>query len=139
MTNGLQASPVGPTLSLSSTMSTNSNEKHLTCLDSPTPSVGIVVARLIELEPKKDCWWRIAHDWYTQVVTKFPRCGKLHHHLGPLSYKAEGKELCRVYHFVTLVGKLPYDVNKSLTCFIIEGNNFLQFLLPKNLNIVLIC
>jgi len=42
-------------------------------------------------------------------------------------------------YLLTLVGKLPYDVNKSLTCFIIEGNNFLQFLLPKNLNIVLIC
>ena len=39
---------------------------------------------------------------------------------------------------VALVGKLPYGVNKSLTCLIIEGNDFLQYLLPKNLNIVLI-
>ena len=39
----------------------------------------------------------------------------------------------------TLVGKLTYDVNKSLICLIIEGNDFLQFLLLKNLNIVLIC
>ncbi|HWY35381.1 MAG TPA: hypothetical protein VNX68_12100 [Nitrosopumilaceae archaeon] len=31
-----------------------------------------------------------------------------------------------------LVGKLPYDVNKTLTCFIIEGNDFLLFLLEKN-------
>jgi len=33
---------------------------------------------------------------------------------------------------ITLVGKLPYDVNKTLTCLIIEGNDFSQFLLQKN-------
>jgi hypothetical protein len=31
-----------------------------------------------------------------------------------------------------LVGKLPYDINKTLTSLIIEGNNVLQFLLQKN-------
>jgi len=43
-------------------MSTNSNEKHLAYPDSPTPSMGIVVARLMELEPEKDHWQRIARD-----------------------------------------------------------------------------
>jgi hypothetical protein len=33
---------------------------------------------------------------------------------------------------VALVGKLPYNVNKTLTCLITEGNDFLQFLLQKN-------
>jgi hypothetical protein len=32
----------------------------------------------------------------------------------------------------TLVGKLPHDINKTLTSLIIEGNDFLQFLLQKN-------
>jgi len=31
-----------------------------------------------------------------------------------------------------LVGKLPYNVNKTLICLITEGNDFLQFLLQKN-------
>jgi len=81
-------------------MSTNSNEKHLAHPDSPTLSVGIVAARLMELEPEKDRWWRIACDWYAQVVAEFPGRGKLHHHLEPLSCEAEGKELHRVYHFI---------------------------------------
>jgi len=33
---------------------------------------------------------------------------------------------------LALVGKLPYDINKTLTSLIIEGNDFLQFLLQKN-------
>jgi hypothetical protein len=41
------------TLLLSSMVSTNSNEKHLACPNSPTLSMGIITARLIELEPEK--------------------------------------------------------------------------------------
>jgi len=100
VTNGLQASPVGSTLSLSGTKSTSSNEKHPARPDSPTPSVGIVAARLMELEPERDRWRRIARDWYAQVVAEFPGRGKLHHHLGLLSREAEGEELRGVYHFV---------------------------------------
>jgi hypothetical protein len=102
VTNRLRASPVGSTLSLSGTMSTNSNEKHLARPDSPTPSVGvgIVAARPMELEPKKDRWQRIARDWYAKVVAEFPGRGKLHHHLGLLSREAEGEKLRGVYHFV---------------------------------------
>jgi hypothetical protein len=32
----------------------------------------------------------------------------------------------------SLVGKLPYDINKTLTSLITEGNDFLQFLLQQN-------
>ena len=36
------------------------------------------------------------------------------------------------FSYYSLVGKLPYDVNKTLTCLITEGNDFLLFLLQKN-------
>jgi protein SMG6 len=99
--NGLRASPVGSTVSLSGgAMSTTSSEKHLAHLNSPTPSVGIVAARLMELEPEKDRWRGIACDWYARVVAEYPGRGKLHHHLGLLSREAEGEELRGVYHFV---------------------------------------
>jgi hypothetical protein len=62
--------------------------------------VGIIAARLMELEPEKDWWRRIARDWYTNVVAEFPGRGKLHHHLGLLSHEAKGEELHAVYHFV---------------------------------------
>jgi len=54
----------------------------------------------MEIEPEKDCWCRIACDWYTHVVVEYPGCGKLHHHLGLLSREAEGKELRGIYHFI---------------------------------------
>ena len=100
VTNGLRSSPVGSTISLSRTLSTTSSEKHPARPDSPTPSVGIVAARLMELEPEKDRWRRIARDWYAHVVAEYPGRGKLHHHLGLLSREAEGEELRGVYHFV---------------------------------------
>ena len=82
-------------------MSTSSSKKYPTHPALPSPSVGIVMARLMELEPKKDHWWRVTCDWYVEGVTATPRHGKLHHHLGLLSHhKAEGEELCGVYHFV---------------------------------------
>src|SRR5579863_2545560 len=100
MMNGLHSSSARSTVSLSHTLSTTSREKHPTCLDSPTPSIGIIAARLMELEPKKDCQQRIVCNWYAPVVTEYPGCDKLHHHLGLLSCKAEGKELHGVYHFI---------------------------------------
>jgi len=87
-------------LSLSCTLSTTSSKRHPARPDSPTSSVGTITARLMELEPEKDHWRRIARDWYAHVVTEYPGRGKLHHHLGLLSCKAEGKELWGVYHFV---------------------------------------
>ena len=100
MTNGLRSSPTGSTISLSYTLSTTSSENHPAHPDSPTPSVGIIAARLIELEPKKDRWQRIARDWHAHVVAEYPGRGKLHHHLGLLSRKAEGEEMCSAYCFV---------------------------------------
>ena len=97
---GLRTSPVGSNTSLSGAMSTTSNEKHPARPCSPTPSVGIIAARLMELEPEKDRWRRIAREWYAKVVAEFPGRGKLHHHLGLLSREAEGEELRAVYHFV---------------------------------------
>jgi protein SMG6 len=97
---GLQLTPTESTLSLSCTMSTRSSEKHPARPDSPSPSVGIVAARLMELEPEKDRWRRIARDWYAEGVAAMPGHGKLHHHLGLLSREAEGDELRGVYHFV---------------------------------------
>ena len=102
VTNGLRSSPIGSTLSLSlsCTLSTTSSEKHPARPDSPTPSVGTITARLMELEPEKDRWRRIARVWYAHVVAEYPGRGKLHHHLGLLSREAEGEELQGVYHFV---------------------------------------
>jgi hypothetical protein len=97
---GLQGSPVGSSSSLSGAMSTYSSEKHPARPYSPTPSVGIVAARIMELEPEKDRWQGIARDWYARVVAEFPGRGKLHHHLGLLIREAEGEELRAVYHFV---------------------------------------
>jgi hypothetical protein len=77
MTNRLRASFIGSTLLLSHMIRMNSNEKHFACPDSPTLSVGIIMARLMELKPKKDHWQRIACNWYTQVVAEFPGHGKL--------------------------------------------------------------
>ena len=45
----------------------------------------------MEIEPKKEHWCRIVHDWYAYVVAEYLWCSKVHHHLGLLSYKAEGK------------------------------------------------
>ena len=81
-------------------MSTNSSVKHTTRPDSPSPSVGIVAARLMELDLEKDCWQRVARDWYAEGVARTPGHGKLHHHLGLLGCEADGEELCGVYHLV---------------------------------------
>ena len=97
---GFRSSSVGSTTSLSAAMSTSSVEKHPARPCSATPSVGIIAARLMELEPEKVRWRRIARDWYARVVAEYPSHGKLHHHLGLLSRDAEGEELRAVYHFV---------------------------------------
>jgi hypothetical protein len=111
---GFRTSPVGSTMSLSGAMSTTSSEKHPARPCSPTPSVGIVAARLMELEPEKDRWRRIARDWYAQVVAEVPGHGKLHHHLGLLSREAEGEELRAVYHFVkSMIATHPFETARE--------------------------
>lgn len=68
--------------------------------DSPSPSIGVAAARLLEVEPEKERWRNIARDWYAAGVAEQPGTGKLHHHLGLLSKEVEGEELRGVYHFV---------------------------------------
>ncbi|KAH9053859.1 hypothetical protein EDB87DRAFT_1676684 [Lactarius vividus] len=110
----LRASPNGSSLSHSRTMSTTSSEKHPARPDSPSPSVGIVAARLMELEPEKDRWRRVARDWYAEGVAGTPGHGKLHHHLGLLSREAEGEELRGVYHFVkSMIAIRPFETARE--------------------------
>ena len=68
--------------------------------NSPSPSVGVVAARSLEVEPEKELWRTIARDWYAAGLAEQPGTGKLHHHLGLLSREAEGEELKGIYHFV---------------------------------------
>lgn len=68
--------------------------------DSPSPSVGLAAARLLDVEPEKERWRNIARDWYGAGLAEQPGTGKLHHHLGLLSREVEGEELKGVYHFV---------------------------------------
>ena len=68
--------------------------------DSPSLSIGLAAARLLEVEPEKERWRNIARDWYAAGIAEQPGMGKLHHHLGLLSREVEGEELRGVYHFV---------------------------------------
>ena len=68
--------------------------------DSPSPSIGLAAARLLEVEPEKERWRNIARDWYVAGIAEQPGMGKLHHHLGLLSREVEGEELRGVYYFV---------------------------------------
>lgn len=67
------------------------------------PSVGIVAARMMELDPEKERWRQISREWYAKGLAFQPGSGKLHHHLGALSRDREAgekEELRAVYHFV---------------------------------------
>ncbi|KAF8437718.1 hypothetical protein L210DRAFT_3647385 [Boletus edulis BED1] len=68
--------------------------------NSPTPSVGIVAARMMQVEPEKERWRGIAKEWYAHGIADTPGTGKLHHHLGLLSRVVETEEVRAVYHFV---------------------------------------
>lgn len=67
--------------------------------DSPVPSIGVAAARALELEPEKECWRKIARNWYSAGVANTPGVGKLHHHLGLLSRELEEEELRCTYYF----------------------------------------
>ncbi|KAH6867819.1 hypothetical protein BKA70DRAFT_1492558 [Coprinopsis sp. MPI-PUGE-AT-0042] len=67
--------------------------------DSPSPSVGIVAARSMELEPEKERWRNIVREWYGAGLAEQLGTGKLHYHLGLLSREVEAKELRGIYHF----------------------------------------
>lgn len=67
--------------------------------DSPSPSIGLAAARLLDIEPEKERWRNVARSWYGAGLADQPGTGKLHHHLGLLSREVEGEELRSVYHF----------------------------------------
>ncbi|EGN96009.1 hypothetical protein SERLA73DRAFT_112057 [Serpula lacrymans var. lacrymans S7.3] len=82
--------------------------------DSPSPSVGIVAARLLDVEPEKERWRGIAREWYAQGLADTPGTGKLHHHLGLLSREVESEELRSVYHFVKSMTTLhPFSTSRE--------------------------
>ncbi|KAF9228014.1 hypothetical protein BS17DRAFT_747074 [Gyrodon lividus] len=82
--------------------------------DSPTPSVGIVAARMMEVEPEKERWRSIAKEWYARGIADTPGTGKLHHHLGLLSREVESEELRAVYHFVKSMTTLhPFSTSRE--------------------------
>ncbi|KAJ7109155.1 hypothetical protein C8R44DRAFT_277493 [Mycena epipterygia] len=68
--------------------------------DSPSPSIGLAAARLLDVEPEKERWRCIAREWYGMGIADQPGAGKLHHHLGLLSREVEREELRGIYHFV---------------------------------------
>jgi len=68
--------------------------------DSPSPSIGVAAARLMDVEPEKERWRQIAREWYGAGLAEQPGTGKLHHHLGLLEREVEGEELRGCYHFV---------------------------------------
>ena len=67
--------------------------------DSPSPSIGIAAARLMDVEPEMERWRQIAREWYGAGLAEQPGTGKLHHHLGLLEREVEGEELQGCYHF----------------------------------------
>ncbi|KAI6038993.1 hypothetical protein EDC04DRAFT_2868129 [Pisolithus marmoratus] len=82
--------------------------------DSPTPSVGIVAARMMEIGPEKERWRCIAKEWYFQGLAETPGTGKLHHHLGLLSREVDCEELRAVYHFVRSMTTLhPFSTSRE--------------------------
>ncbi|KIJ61387.1 hypothetical protein HYDPIDRAFT_31260, partial [Hydnomerulius pinastri MD-312] len=83
--------------------------------DSPTPSVGIIAACMMDIEPEKERWRGIAKEWYAQGLADTPGTGKLHHHLRLLSREVEGEELRAVYHFVKSMTTLhPFLTSREL-------------------------
>ncbi|KAG6909451.1 hypothetical protein DXG01_000436 [Tephrocybe rancida] len=82
--------------------------------DSPSPSVGIVAARQLIVEPETERWRYIARDWYGAGLAEQPGTGKLHHHLGLLYRDVEGKDLKGVYHFVKSMTTLhPFPTSRE--------------------------
>ncbi|KAF5387074.1 hypothetical protein D9615_001809 [Tricholomella constricta] len=82
--------------------------------DSPSPSVGIAAARLLEVEPETERWRSIARDWYGAGLSEQPGTGKLHHHLGLLCREVEGEDLKGVYHFVKSMTTLhPFPTSRE--------------------------
>jgi protein SMG6 len=90
-----------PTPSNQAATKTKSSSTHSARIgESPTPSVGLAAARLLDVEPEKERWRGIAKDWYGAGLADTPGTGKLHHHLGLLCREVDGEELRGIYHFI---------------------------------------
>jgi hypothetical protein len=91
--------------------------------DSPSPSVGIAAARLMDVEPETERWRGIARDWYGAGLAEQPGTGKLHHHLGLLCREVEGEELRGVYHFVKRYSRSPIILVCVYISFFLQHDN----------------
>ncbi|KAF8425382.1 hypothetical protein L210DRAFT_3509334 [Boletus edulis BED1] len=72
-------------------------DKWCVSMTPPPPSVGIVAARMMQVEPEKK-----------RCIAATPSTGKLHYHLGLLSCEVETEELRAVYHFVKKYDRSPF-------------------------------
>ncbi|KAG6878101.1 hypothetical protein C0992_008589 [Termitomyces sp. T32_za158] len=82
--------------------------------DSPSPSVGVVAARQLLVEPEAERWRNIARGWYGFGLADQPGTGKLHHHLGLLCRDVEKEDLKGVYHFVKSMTTLhPFPTSRE--------------------------
>ncbi|OCH95657.1 hypothetical protein OBBRIDRAFT_767535 [Obba rivulosa] len=80
------------------------------------PSVGVVAARMMELEPDKERWRSVAKGWFARGLARSPGAGKLHHHLGLLSRDKDGGEedLRAVYHFIKgMIARNPFTTSRE--------------------------
>jgi hypothetical protein len=72
-----------------SAKSSSASEKPAACIDdSPSPSVGLAAAKLLDVEPEKERWRCIARDWYAlSVIRQAGGFGKEGTNLGGASAK----------------------------------------------------
>ena len=92
--------PVGVKTKSQMSVKSSSDRPAARIDESPSPSIGIVAARMMDVEPEKQRWRNIAKEWYATGLADTPGTGKLHHHLGLLSREVDNEELRAVYHFV---------------------------------------
>ncbi|TFK55267.1 hypothetical protein OE88DRAFT_1654050 [Heliocybe sulcata] len=82
--------------------------------DSEGPSIGLVAARAMDVEPEKERWRNIAREWYGTALAEKPVEGKLHHHIGLLCRELEGEDMRSVYHFVKGMTTLrPFSASRE--------------------------
>jgi protein SMG6 len=67
--------------------------------DSPSPSIGVAAARLMDVEPEKERWHQLAREWHRADLAQQPGTGKLYHHLDLLEREVEGEELRGVFFY----------------------------------------
>lgn len=63
-------------------------------------TIRLAAKKLLDVEPDKERWCRIARDWYAQGIADTLSTSNSHHHLGLFSREKDGKEMRAVCHFV---------------------------------------